>query len=341
MKQDMQLWKQSLMDGTCRKPLPILSFPCVQKLGVSVRELVSSAQLQAEGIREVARQIPAAAAVSLMDLSVEAEAFGAAVRMNESEVPTVLGALLTEPEEAENLQVPPVGAGRTGLCVEAIEKAAAAISDRPVLAGVIGPFSLAGRLLEVSEAMILCYDEPEMVHTVLEKATEFLISYCLAFRQAGANGVILAEPLAGLLSPAMAREFSHTYVRQLTQAVQSEDFVVIYHNCGDHVTKMTKDIYTLGCDGYHFGDAIDLAAMLPDAPEGVLVMGNVSPAGEFLNGTPDSIRAATRQVLSTCAHHKGFVLSSGCDIPPAAPWENIHAFFRAAEEFYPQGGNPL
>jgi uroporphyrinogen decarboxylase len=28
------------------------------------------------------------------------------------------------------------------------------------------------------------------------------------------------------------------------------------------------------------------------------------------------------------------VLSSGCDIPPLTPWENIDAMFAAAEEFY-------
>ena len=50
------------------------------------------------------------------------------------------------------------------------EKACQEISDRPVLAGCIGPFSLAGRLMDVSEIMILCYEEPELVHAVLGKA---------------------------------------------------------------------------------------------------------------------------------------------------------------------------
>ena len=47
-----------------------------------------------------------------------------------------------------------------------------------MLAGVIGPFSLAARLLDVAEIIIDCYEEPDMVHTVLEKAAQFLIAYC-------------------------------------------------------------------------------------------------------------------------------------------------------------------
>lgn len=71
-----------------------------------------------------------------------------------------------------------MGAGRTGLYVEAIEKAVGMIQDRPVFAGVIGPFSLAGRLMDVTEAMIYCYEEPDMVHVLLEKATAFITDYC-------------------------------------------------------------------------------------------------------------------------------------------------------------------
>jgi uroporphyrinogen decarboxylase len=39
-------------------------------------------------------------------------------------------------------------------------------------------------------------------------------------------------------------------------------------------------------------------------------------------------------VLNKCAHHPNFILSSGCDIPPASLIENTDAFFAAAREFY-------
>lgn len=329
---NMKQWAAELMAAPVKKPLPLLSFPCVQLMNVSVKELVGSSDLQARGMKLVAEKVDAAAAVSLMDLSVEAEAFGAAIHTSDNEVPTVVGALITEEAEADTLEVPDVGAGRTGLCVDAIRQAARAITDRPVLAGIIGPYSLAGRLMDVSEIMILCYEEPDMVHTVLEKCTAFLIDYCRAFREAGANGVVMAEPLTGLLSPNLAREFSHPYVKKIIDAVQTDDFCLIYHNCGDYAAMMAEDIYTLGALGYHFGDAIDLAAVLPKAPKDALVMGNISPAQQFRGGTPGSITAATKELLKTCGCYPNFVISSGCDIPPLSPWDNIDAFFAAAVE---------
>ena len=51
-------------------------------------------------------------------------------------------------------------------------------------------------------------------------------------------------------------------------------------------------------------------------------------------GTPELVREATTALLEKCSTYPNFVLSSGCDMPPKTPWENINAFFAAAEEFY-------
>ncbi|MBR6793478.1 MAG: uroporphyrinogen decarboxylase family protein [Clostridia bacterium] len=329
---NMKQWLAEALSA--KKPLPILSFPCISLLDVSVKELIADSELQAEGMKKVAEAVDAAAAVSLMDLSVEAECFGAAVRFSEEEVPTVTGRLVHDEDEANALEVPQVGAARSGLYVDSIRKACRRITDRPVFAGMIGPFSLAARLLDVSEIMMDCYDEPDMVHTVMEKCTAFLIEYAKAYREAGANGIMMAEPVAGLLSPSLEEEFAAPYVKKIIDAVQDEEFIVIYHNCGDNIAAMTDSIFANGAAAYHFGNAVKLSVMLDKAPEGVPVMGNVDPAGVLRFGTVEEVKAATRAVLEECSKYPDFLLSSGCDIPPLTPWENLHAFFKTAEEFY-------
>ena len=206
-----------------------------------------------------------------------------------------------------------------------------------LLAGIIGPYSLANRLMDVSETMIYCYEEPDMVHTVLEKATEFLVEYARAYKAVGANGILLAEPVAGLLSPKLEAEFSSPYVKKIVDAVQDEEFLLIYHNCGDNTPAMVPSILSTGAAAYHFGNSIDMADMLEKFPGDILVMGNVDPAGQFRLGTPDSVRSATLAVMEKCCGHPNFLISSGCDIPPATSWGNIDAFFRAVEEFYDEG----
>ena len=103
MKHDMQAWLAGLFGPGPKKPLPILSFPGAQLLGVCVRSLVTSAQLQADCMLAVAKRTPAAAAVSPMDLSVEVECFGAPVRFADDEVPTIPEAIVQDEEDARRV----------------------------------------------------------------------------------------------------------------------------------------------------------------------------------------------------------------------------------------------
>ena len=330
MKYNMKEWLSELAES--RRPMPLLSFPSAQLVGSSVYTFTHDAGVQVEGIVKVAERTPAAAAVCMMDLSVEAEAFGCEILAEENEVPTVIGILISDEDEAEALRDPEVGDGRTQLYIDAAKGAKERITDRPVLAGIIGPFSLAGRLMDVSEALVNCIADEDFVHAALRKTTKFLIKYAQAYKDAGADGIVMAEPLAGLLSPALEAEFSAPYVKEIIDAVQDDSFIVIYHNCGPNTPLMTESLYANGAAAYHFGDAVNLVEIIEKMPSDKPVCGNISPSDQFSGGTPESMYAATKALIEACASHKNFVLSSGCDIPPTAKWENIDAFFAAAKE---------
>ena len=334
-KRNMMNWVDEVLAEKQKKGFLVLSFPAIQKMGITVKELISSSDLQAQAMKIVADSTPdAAASVSMMDLSLEAEAFGCPIKVSDDEVPTVTGGIISSEEEADALEIPEIGAGRTQIYIDAIQQASGIITDRPVFAGTIGPFSLAGRLMDVSQAMIYCLDEPDMVHTVLEKCTEFIIKYINSYKAAGADGVLVAEPLAGLLSPSLEEEFSGEYMKKIVQAAQTDDFLVAYHNCGNCTVKQIDSIITNGCRILHFGNAIDMAEMMPKVPENILAMGNIDPAGQFRNGTPESVKAATLELMEKCASYPNFMISSGCDIPPMSSWDNIQAFFDGVNEFY-------
>lgn len=98
---------------------------------------------------------------------------------------------------------------------------------------------------------------------------------------------------------------------------------------------MTPDsIFSCGANAYHFGNAVKMEEIMEKAPADITCMGNVSPAEEFRGGTPESVRAATLDVMEKCCKYPNFVISSGCDIPPLSSWDNIDAFFAAVMEFY-------
>jgi len=209
---------------------------------------------------------------------------------------------------------------------------AAAITDKPVLGGCIGPYSLAGRLFDMTEIMMAIYTEPDTINLLLEKCTQFLTEYCRALKNAGADGVIIAEPAAGLLSDDDCRQYSSLYVKQIVDALQDDNFSVILHNCGNtgHCTQAM--LYT-GAHGYHFGNAMNMIDALETCPPDVLVMGNLDPVGVFKMSTPEQVKQSAMNLLEKTAGYKNFVLSSGCDVPPNTSLENVEAFYEALEEF--------
>lgn len=314
------------------KTVPVLSFPSTQLLGVSVNDLIASSDMQAKGMVAIKERCPIGASLNMMDLSVEAEAFGATIFFSDDDVPTVTKGIIDDIADAENIVVPELSK-RAKIYVEGIKKAKEQIKDIPVFCGIIGPYSLAGRLFDMTELMMECYDSPDETKILIQKATDFLKTYVSALKEAGADGVVMAEPAAGLLSPKLNAEFSAPFVKEIFDFVNDENFILCYHNCGNAVINMASTIADINADIYHFGNAINLKDIIPLMPESSIVMGNVDPV-MFKNGTPEDIKAETERVYNECKQFDNFMLSSGCDIPAQAKWENIDAYFNKVKELY-------
>lgn len=332
MQTNMRKWLFSMSTSLERQAMPIMTYPGLEMTKTSILEVIRYGEAQFKCIEALAASYPSAAAVTTMDLSVEAEAFGSPVKFSENEVPAVSGRIIYDEESARALKIPKVGDGRTGAYITAAKLSAKYIKDKPTFGGEIGPFSLAGRLFDMTEVMVAILLEPETVHILLEKITTFLIEYAKAFKEVGANGIIIAEPAAGLLSPAQCEEFSSKYVERIVEEVQDDYFMVILHNCGNTKNLVPSMIGT-GAMAFHFGNAVDMSDIMPQIPWGRIAFGNIDPATIFKNGTVEDVRAKTWELLEKTFSYKNFVLSSGCDIPPGTPIENIKAFFTKLEEF--------
>ncbi len=320
------------------KTVPILSFPSANMMGISVGELINSAENQMRGMIKIRETFPVGASLNMMDLSVEAEAFGAEVRFYEDEIPTVKKGIIEDVSEACDITVPKVGEKRDGIYIEGVKKAKEAIGDIPVFCGVIGPYSLASRLFDMTELMMECFDSPDDVHILLEKVTEYLTEYIKAFKQVGADGVIMAEPAAGLLSPDMAEEFSNPYVQKIIDAVNSEDFAVCYHNCGESASDMFEALGELHADIFHFGNEVNIEKALRIMPQDKVIMGNVNPV-LLKTGCVDDVQNEVEKVYNLCGGYPNFMISTGCDVPSEAKIENIKAYFEKVCELYEKGDN--
>lgn len=329
----MTEWIKSIIESEERKTMPIMTYPGLKILNRTVLDMVTDGEVQYECLKVLSERYPAiASATMMMALYVEAEAFGCEIVYRQDEIPTVSKRVIESLDSVASLRIPQVGEGRTLEHLKSAKLAAKNITDRPVFGGIIGPYSLAGRLYDITKMMSAILDESEGSHQLLKVCTEFLKNYARAFKDAGCNGIIIAEPAAGLLAEKECHEFSSYYVRQIVDHVQDENFITILHNCGNTVD-MVDSMVSTRCAGFHFGNAVNMQDILPQVPPDRLVFGNLDPAGVIKNSTPDEVRAKTFELLHQTVLFKNFVLSSGCDVPPGTNPENIDAIFEALNEY--------
>ncbi|NLV71713.1 MAG: methylcobamide--CoM methyltransferase [Actinobacteria bacterium] len=323
-------WIEGVLEADSRQALPITTSPGLELIDKPISALFGDGQVQADCIVALARKYPSIAALTQMDLSVEAEAFGSPMKFSDTEAPTVSAPIVTDAESVDALVIPKVGAARTYEYIRAARLAAKRINDRPTLGGIIGPFSLGCRLMEMSQLMTATRRDPDLAHALLEKCTDFLREYAQAFKEAGVDGVVIAEPAAGLISPAFCQTFSSDYIKRIVDDVQDDSFMVILHNCGNTSGQVTSMLFT-GARCLHFGNAVDMNQIMPQMPKEVLGCGNVDPLKVMKMGEVYDVKSRTLELLEQMTKYKNFVLSTGCEVPPGSTIENLDAFYKTLD----------
>ena len=348
----MRQWIADIIRQREVSAIPVMTHPGIEQNGHTVRQAVCDGRIHYEAVMKLNEMYPSAAACTIMDLTAEAEAFGAQIAFSDDAVPAVASRLLPDAKSIYDLKVPSLSAGRIPQYLKANLLAAnsqkqfatphsvplgqrTANSQKPLFAGCIGPFSLAGRLYDMSDIMVLIYENPDAAHELLNKCTKFIEKYCEALKLTGANGVLMAEPAAGLLSNDDCMTFSSQYVKRIVNHVQDDNFIVVLHNCGNQ-GHCTPAMVVTGAAAYHFGNKCRMEDVIRDVPATALAMGNLDPVSLFKDGTPEQLRQATLDLLNKMRPYPNFVLSSGCDTPPHTPAENINAFFETLNEWNKQ-----
>ncbi|MBQ7423099.1 MAG: uroporphyrinogen decarboxylase family protein [Prevotella sp.] len=332
MRINMATWIADTIAQKKITAIPIMTHPGIEINKKTVKQAVHDGQVHYEAVMTLCQRYPSAAATTIMDLTTEAESFGAEIAFSDEAVPAVASRLLPNIESIYQLKVPSLNSGRVPAYLKANLLAAKAIKDRPLFSGCIGPFSLAGRLYDMSEIMVLIYENPEAAHVLLQKCNEFILKYCLALKATGANGIMIAEPAAGLMSNDDCIEFSSKYVKEIVDRVQDNNFIVILHNCGN-TGHCTRAMVATGAAAYHFGNKCKMEEVLKEVPSNALAMGNIDPVSIFKEATPMKMKKIVCELLGATKKYPNFVLSSGCDTPPHTPLANIDAFFETLKEY--------
>ena len=142
-----------------------------------------------------------------------------------------------------------------------------ALSGKAIMAWVIGPVTLVGRMIGEEEMAVRSVLEPEQFGLLLDYATRVIQRYVDALGDAGADAVCLLEPETILTNPAGFEEYAVPRINQIAQDIRARKMISIFHACGD--THMYFPAFaSIAMDGFSLDRDIalsDFAALRPDA----------------------------------------------------------------------------
>jgi len=313
---------------------PILGAYTVNLTGADLRDFYTQAKPLADGQLAALDAYEPDILVLMRDLLTEAEAMGSEVEFPEGQMCQIRRyALADEPERLARLSPPDVrNDGRFPSYWEACQMVASQVRDVPVGSLLVGPWTIAANLRGAENLIFDAMKRPDYVRDLLELTTQVAVDAAVAAQEAGV-GVSYSEAAAScsLISPKIYREFVKPVHRRLTEELKKRKIAVTLHICG-YIDPMMEDVVDTGIVALSIDSATSLEKMIEVNQKRVVIIGNV-PVTTFEQGTPEDIEAEVRRCVDTAAPHSAFILSSACELSPAAKPENVAHFARFAKEY--------
>jgi uroporphyrinogen decarboxylase len=196
----------------------------------------------------------------------------------------------------------------------------------PVAAYASGPFHLASQLFGTDEMLLWALSDEDCSVGIMEFITRLLGSYVGALAER-ADLVMLVEPELPLLSPAFFGKVCHLFFQGIASIIRSAGASPALHLRGDS-RHMLEHLISLGMECVSFDSQVDLRLAAETLPLNLIILGNLDTRRLELS-SPADVGDKVRRLLRDMSGYRNFVLSTGCEVSPSTPLENVEAFFEA------------
>lgn len=272
-------------------------------------------------------------AVVPFDLAVEAEALGAKANYYTHATEILYPTITEHPAEKVedlNLQVPSdlAKAARIPLVIEALKLLKSEVGDEVAIGShVLGPYTLAGQLLDLSFLAKAAFKKPALVGALLDTLASVLIEIIGIYRRAGADYITVREMGAGpdILSPRIFQSLIMPPLKKIFAAVDSPK---VLHICGD-TNDIIEGMAQCGADVLSVEKKNRVAETRRKLGPGALIFGDLDAYNVLVLGGPVEVEKAVREAIEAGVN----AIWPGCDIWPTVPKENMEALMAAARKY--------
>lgn len=194
------------------------------------------------------------------------------------------------------------------------------------------PFSLAGMVRGSAEWMMDLYLAPEEQKTaLLEYCTEATCQFIRLMAETGCDMVSNGDSPAGpdLIPPELYVQYALPYEKKVVEEAHKAHLPYVLHICGNTELILGQMLET-GADAFELDYKTDERKIAEAFAGKATLIGTIDPSGVLALGTPELVRAKTRELIEIMGPGNRFILNAGCAIPAETPEANLRAMLEEA-----------
>lgn len=189
-----------------------------------------------------------------------------------------------------------------------------------------------GTSKEFAKIKGMLFDQPAMLHQMLQILAKSIIAYLNAQINAGAQALMIFDTWGGILTTRDYGEFSLQYMAQIIAELHSEHEgrkvpVILFTKGGGTWLEQMADT---GCDAVGIDWTIDIGTARNRVGDRVALQGNMDPC--VLYASPHRIREEVKSILESYGCGTGHVFNLGHGIHPQIDPLHVAAFIDAVHE---------
>ncbi|AWM81511.1 uroporphyrinogen decarboxylase [Gammaproteobacteria bacterium ESL0073] len=299
--------------------------------------LCKNAELACEVTLQPLERFPLDAAILFSDILTIPDAMGLGLYFETGEGPRFKKVINTM-ADVNALPIPDPEKD-LGYVMQAVRTIYKELNGRVPLIGFAGsPWTLATYMVEGGSSKdfrkikAMAYDTPEIVHALLAKLTQSVISYLNGQILAGAQAIQIFDTWGGNLASNAYLEFSLAYMQQIVNGLIKEHegrtipIILFTKNGGQWLETMANTGATaLGLDW-----TCDLGEARLRVGEKVALQGNMDPSVLYANS--QAITKEVQRILASYGKGSGHVFNLGHGITPEVNPDNAAVFINAVHE---------
>jgi [methyl-Co(III) methanol-specific corrinoid protein]:coenzyme M methyltransferase len=198
-------------------------------------------------------------------------------------------------------------------------------NEVPIVAGIIGPFTIVGSLLDSVPLLKATFKAPDKIPPFLEVAEKAGTTLALALVEAGADIISCEDMTASpeLIAPKTYRDIELKYQRRQFEAIPVPK---ILHICGN-VDPIVGWMGQTGADILSLEPKASARLAREKCGPDIVLMGGIDTATTLFLKDADTVKKGCEETIADGIQ----ILAPGCAIAPGTPTENLLAMVEVAK----------